>query len=288
MVKLRLKRHGSFSIREGWFEKAIYSINKNEKERSIFSKENGVITLGIGANMVTSLRFWLIASEIIHEKNSYFTGFGNLLCEYDPYLDSDFSWWMIHQHLVTNFKDAPVFNIIFNYFNIKNFTKETLNQFIFNYMKENDFDMSNKEQVDADTTVLLKTYIREKVINPEDNLSSPLGKLGLLKKSSDNLYNFSQPGHENLPYQVVYYSLLNCLDDIERENGISIDDLISKYNSPFKIFKLDKNLFYLYLNDMKQAGMITVNKTAGLNMLYLQREMNENEIFEDFFMEAEI
>lgn len=285
MEKLRLKRHASFSIREGWFEKAINSIRESEK--SIFSKGNGVTTLGIGANMVTSLRFWLIASGIIQEKNSYSTNFGNLLIEYDPYLDSDFSWWMIHQHLVSNFKDAPIFNIIFNHFNIKNFTKETMNQFVLNYLSDNDFDMSNSAQVDADTTVLLKTYIREKVTNPEDNLISPLGKLGLLKKSSENLYNFTQPSYEYLPYQVVYYGLLNCLDETEKKNGINIDDLISKGNAPSKIFRLDKNLLYLYLNDMKKAELVTINRTAGLNMLYLQKTMNEKEIFDDYFLEVE-
>ena len=177
MVKLRLKRHGSFSIREGWFEKAIDSIKDNDK--SVFGKENGVATLGIGANMVTSLRYWLIASEVIMEKNSMFTEFGKLLVEYDPYLDSDFSWWMIHQHLASNFKGAPIFNIVFNRFNIKNFTKETMNQFVLNYMQENGIDISNSSQVDADTTVLLKTYIKEKVkrILEEDKVISILGLL---------------------------------------------------------------------------------------------------------------
>ena len=285
MVKLRLKRHGSFSIREGWFEKAIDSIKDNDK--SVFGKENGVATLGIGANMVTSLRYWLIASEVIMEKNSMFTEFGKLLVEYDPYLDSDFSWWMIHQHLASNFKGAPIFNIVFNRFNIKNFTKETMNQFVLNYMQENGIDMSNSSQVDADTTVLLKTYIKERVNNPEDNLNSPLGKLGLLKKNSEGLFNFTQPSYEVLPYQVVYYGLLSCLDEDEMKNGINIDDLINKENSPSRIFKLDKNLLYLYLNDMRQSEIVTINKTAGLNMLYLQQIKSEKEIFENFFKEAE-
>lgn len=285
MEKLRLKRHGSFSIREGWFEKAIDSIKENEQ--SVFSKGNGVAILGIGANMVTSLRYWLIASEIISPKNNTFTDFGNLLVEYDPYLDSDFSWWMIHQHLVSNFKDAPIFNIVFNHFNVKNFTKETMNRFVVNYLEKNRFDMSNSTQIDADTTVLLRTYIMEKVENPEDNLSSPLGKLGLLKKSSKSLYNFTQPSRDSLPFQVVYCGLLNCLDDTEKKNGINIDDLILKENSPYKIFRLDKNLLYLYINDMKQAELVTINKTAGLNMLYLQKIMKEKEIFGDYFLEDE-
>lgn len=284
MIKLRLKRHGSFSIREGWFEKAINLINENDK--SIFSKENGVATLGIGANMVTSLRYWLITSGIVLEKNSLLTDFGSLLIKYDPYLDNDFSWWMIHQHIVSNFKDAPIFNIVFNHFNVKNFKKETLIHFVLNYLEENMYDMSNANQVESDITVLLKTYIKEKVKNPEDNLNSPLGRLGLLKKTADNIYNFTQPSHDSLPYQAVFNCLINCLDEEEKRNGINIDDLISKNNSPSKIFNMDKNLLYLYLNDMKQDGLVTINKTAGLNMLYIQKNMSEKEIFEDFFMEV--
>ena len=162
-----------------------------------------------------------------------------------------------------------------------------MNQFVLNYMQENGIDMSNSSQVDADTTVLLKTYIKERVNNPEDNLNSPLGKLGLLKKNSEGLFNFTQPSYEVLPYQVVYYGLLSCLDEDEMKNGINIDDLINKENSPSRIFKLDKNLLYLYLNDMRQSEIVTINKTAGLNMLYLQQIKSEKEIFEDFFKEAE-
>lgn len=284
MKKLRLKRHGSFSIREGWFEKAIDSIRENDK--SVFSKASGVATLGIGANMVTSLRFWMIASEVITENNSMFTEFGDLLVEYDPYLESDFSWWMIHHNLVSNFENAPVFNIVFNHFNIKNFNKDIMNQFVINYMEENGYDMSNSSLVDADTTVLLRTYINEKIKNPEDNLSCPLGKLGILMKNTDGSYNFIQPNHETLPYEVVYYSLLKCIDEDEIKGGINIDDLINKYNSPSRIFKLDKNLLHMYLNKMKQAGLVTINKTAGLNMLYIQKIMSEKEIFDNFFMRS--
>lgn len=281
MEKLRLKRHGSFSVREGWFEKAISSIVENDK--SIFGKENGVSILGIGANMVTSLRYWLIASGIIYEKNSMLTEFGQMIAKYDPYLDQDFTWWMIHQHLVSNRKDAPIFNIVFNEFGIKNFSKEMLNNFVLNYMKENNIDLSNANQVEADTTVLLRTYVNEKISNPEDNLNSPFGKLNLLSKSKDGLYNFKQPSYEQLNYQVVYSVLVNCL---KGNDSVNIDDLFSIENSPFHVLKLDKNLMYMYLNEMSQAGLVTVNKTAGLNMIYVQKAMSEIEIFEHFFKEV--
>lgn len=277
MKKLRLKRHGSFSIREGWFEKAINAVNENEK--SVFGKTNGIAILGVGSNMVASIRYWLNTAGII-DSNSRLTSFGNLLIQYDPYLDEKFSWWMIHNNIVSNFANAPVFHLAFNTFDVKSFNKEMLNQFVFTFMKENEFDMSNKASVDADTTVLLRTYLDEKVDSPEDNLNSPLGKLGLLGKGNDGLYSFKHPSYKELDYLAVYYSLLNCLNG---EDNANIDDLMNEENSPARIFMLDKNLFYLYLNDMSKNGLVIVNRTAGLNQLYIQRTMTIEEIFASYF-----
>lgn len=286
MEKLRLKRHGSFSIREGWFEKTIYAIEKHGK--ATFSKDDGVAILGVGSNMVSSIKYWMIACGLIDDKNHELTELGELISKYDPYLDNLFSWWMIHQHLVSDKENAPIFNIVFNGFNIKNFDKNMVTNYVLNYMEDNDCDMSNSNQVDGDVAVFLRTYISEKVTNPEDNLNSPLGELGLIKKGTNGLYVFSQPSLEKLPYQVVYYSLLNCLKNNEDKNEINIDDLfIDVLNSPSKVFRMDKNLLYMYLNEMKNANLVTINRTAGLNMLYLQRTLSLKEIFDDFFMGVE-
>ena len=58
---------------------------------------------------------------------------------------------------------------------------------------------------------------------------------------------------------------------------------MTRENNPMNLFCLDKNIFYLYLNDMKEKGLITINKTAGLNMIYIQKNLNEEEIFSLFF-----
>lgn len=46
-------------------------------------------------------------------------------------------------------------------------------------------------------------------------------------------------------------------------------------------------LFYLYLNEFKREGLITVNRTAGLNMVYIHEKLSERQIFEKYFMECE-
>ena len=284
MAKLRLKRHGTFSIREGWLEKAIHIIANSDDNKSLFSKDNGVIEFGIGSMMVTSLRYWLIATDIIDERTNQLSEFGQLLLEFDPYLDDEFSWWMIQEKLASNYKDAPILNIIFNEFKPKNFKKQDLNEFVLEYLKDNAIEFSSESGVDSDIMVFLKTYTNEVVTDPEDNLNSPLGKLDLIQKDKDGSYSFIQPRHDRLNYLVVYYNVLNCL---ENSDSAHISELMNKNNSPTKLLKMDKNLFYLYLNEFKREDLITVNRTAGLNMVYIHEKLSERQIFEKYFMECE-
>ena len=52
---LKLKRHETFSIREGWLEKGL---NKCSQNPQCFQKDRGTKELGLGSNMVKSLRYW--------------------------------------------------------------------------------------------------------------------------------------------------------------------------------------------------------------------------------------
>ena len=61
---LKFKKNESFYIRDGWFEKAINTIDA-DKEINVFAKNNGTSMLGIGSNMVKGLRYWLQASKLI-------------------------------------------------------------------------------------------------------------------------------------------------------------------------------------------------------------------------------
>ena len=55
-MKIKMKRHESFSIREGWLAKGIKDIKKDAK---VFSSPDATDILGIGTNMVKSLKYWM-------------------------------------------------------------------------------------------------------------------------------------------------------------------------------------------------------------------------------------
>lgn len=282
-MTIKLKKNESFYIREGWMEKAINTIA--EEDKNIFFKNDGVAKLGIGSNMVKALKYWLGAAGIIEGKNNSLSKLGKCLKEYDPYLENDFSWFLIHYMLVRNEKECPVFYTVFNS-NLKSFTKDDLDEYLMNQFLLEDPDVSRKS-VEADAGVFIRSYVTEEPItNPEDNYACPLSSLKLLKKNKDT-YTKLTPQYSDLSYLLVFYAL----QDIYGEKAFNIESSMEVKNSPVKLFNLDKYLYLKYLDDMQKNGLVSVNKTAGLNAVYFEKKPGDEdqrieELFQGFFGEA--
>ena len=124
-IKLKLKRHESFSIREGWLAKGIKNVKENSKT---FSSAEATDILGVGTNMVKSLKYWMSATCLIKEENreTFLSEFGSLIDIYDPYLEDIFSWWLIHIKMMLNIDDAYIYNLIFNKCGKKSFSKRDI------------------------------------------------------------------------------------------------------------------------------------------------------------------
>ena len=124
-IKLKLKRHESFSIREGWLAKGIKNVKENSKT---FSSAEATDILGIGTNMVKSLKYWMSAACLINEENreTFLSEFGNLIYIYDPYLEDIFCWWLIHIRMMLNIDDAYIYNLFFNKCGKKSFSKRDI------------------------------------------------------------------------------------------------------------------------------------------------------------------
>lgn len=278
-IKLKLKRHESFSIREGWLAKGI----KNVKEYgNVFALQNATDILGIGTNMVKSLKYWMTATKLIEEKNReiMLSDFGSIINEYDPYLEDIFSWWLIHINMITNIDDAYIYNLFFNKCNIKTFTKRELYEKLYALLINEKLTF-NENILQDEVNMIIKTYtIDEKIDNPENNFICPLSELNLLKKVDRDTYEKNRPEIRNLPFWVVYYIICLLLDD---RNNISIDELLKEENSPAKLLNMDKNLINEYLDEMKKNDLIIINRTAGLNMVYLKKKLSLNEIAEEYF-----
>ena len=129
--------------------------------------------------------------------------------------------------------------------------------------------------------MIIKTYtVDEKIDNPENNFICPLTDLKLIKKVGKEIYEKNSPMYRNLNYLIIYYLLQRVMQE---RTYISIDEFIKCENSPIKLLNLEKNILNEYLDEIKKAGLIEINRTAGLNMIYINKNMSLEEIMIEYY-----
>lgn len=277
IVKIRLKAHESFYIREGWLRKGIKNVHSDCR---IFIREDATDILGIGVSMVKALRYWLQACGLTVEEKV--TGnkreqkltehLGEIILLNDPYFEDIFSLWIIHYKLVTNRENCTSWYLFFNEVTANEFTKEDLKNEMIYALKRSTNNMTFSESsLFDDCECIIKTYVNNKKENknPEENTSCPLNELGLLSKSVLNhgkeIIRKTKPSMDKLDKLVVLYIIL---DNLKGAESIGIENILTDKCNAGMVLNLDRNLLNEYLDLLKNAGYIGINRTAGLNQVY--------------------
>ncbi|MBE6063817.1 DUF4007 family protein [Clostridium cochlearium] len=285
--KFKIKGHGSFYLREGWLRKGIKNV---EKDENIFINKEATDILGVGNNMVKSIRYWLQACGLTEEKKrkQYLTeDFGEIINKFDPYFEDIFTLWLIHYKLSSNSELATTWYLFFNKLNLDEFTKVDL----FHAMKNSLDGLTDKKysenSLNDDCSCFIKTYYTENPNskNPEENTVCPLSELKLIDKikSADgkDIYIKKRPNMEVLDKLVVMYIIL---DNLDGKNSIEIEKLLNDSSNVGKILNLDRNILNEYLDILKYEGFIDINRTAGLDKIYIKHK-DKNKIIEEYFKE---
>lgn len=277
---IRIKGHGSFYLREGWITKGLRAVNEYE---NIFSREDAADILGVGKNMVPAIKYWLNALELIrssygeNRKTIYsLSELGKLIFNNDLYLEERFTLWILHYKLVRNFKLATSWYILFNRFDVKEFTKDELFTFLnLEYTKLIGSENISLKSLNDDAICLLRTYYSEdNDLDPEETLKCPLSELKILKKKKDRL------GREVYVRQKVDRSKLDPLSILyvikeNSDNGkTTIEKLVEDEKNIGKVFNLERNEINEYLDDLQKKGYVEINRTAGLDAVYIKTEDN--------------
>ena len=273
--KVKMKGHESFSIREGWLTKGLLEVYSNPR---VFSEKNQTDIFGIGTNMVKSLKYWLQATMLIKEnkKNEYkLSNLGQLIFDNDRYIEKKITLFLIHLNLIMNKDKALIWNLFFNKCHFKSFSKKDLFEQISEILEVDNYEFNENVLLD-EISVLLKTYtIDENEGTPEDNFICPLTELKLIKKVSKDNYQRENANVSSLSKYVVYW----CMLQQTKENNISIDELINGDNSVCNLLNIDKISLNAYLDMLKKDNYITINRTAGLNMIYFNKKIDLEDIF---------
>ena len=285
IAKYTFSGHDSFQCRQLWLKKGYNYVQEGKN----FNDEDAVVQLGVGKNMVSSIRFWLKAFNIIDNKDIP-TEFGKRLFDddngYDPFLEDEASLWLLHYQLVKN-GFASIYSIIFNEFRKEKlfFNKETF----VNYVKrigESNPDLNfNENTVAKDFIVFANLYkSNPESKDVEDSFSGILSEIELLKttgKSKDEQFFIENSERDNLPESIVLYAIL---DNPTYGNSISLNSLEFDWNSPGSIFALNRsglmNKISEIVDDFKD---ITFTDQAGIKELQFKNKADAYTILDKYY-----
>lgn len=287
VMNYRLKGHESFVLRDGWITKVFFALKKENGE-SIFRKNYGADALGVGTSMAKSIRYWMKASGLTTDvpgKGVFLTELGELLFEYDPYMEDPFSLYVIHANIVLNFEMATSWNVFFNNFSLSSFNRSEMLLKMTDLLieKTNEHKLPDRSIKD-DCSALLSMYYSEfdNKLDPEEKKNSPFSQLNLLTRKG-NYFRKTSPNNQIIDPLLVLYLMV---DKFKIEKSISIDDLINGENSPGKVLNLNRVSINDCLDKLADKGLVIVNRTAGIDMVYPNNlELNKNDIVKMHFME---
>lgn len=295
LKKVKLKGNESFNIREGWLRKGMRSINQYP---DLFSRSDVMEILGVGSKMVKSIRYWLQATNLCEEQNQggnrarqqFITeDFGRIIERYDPYFDDVFTLSLIHYHIVSNKHElCTMWNIFFNEYDGENFTRDNMYETCEEYLKKRleQGVMYSTNSLRDDCASIIRMYLEnDHDSDPEDNLGSPLSELGLIKKNNNGNYDKCPPTKEALnKYAVLYVIKRNLSDD---KNSVSIDELWKAPNNVGRVFNLNRSMINEYLDQLRAIDLITINRTAGLDMVYVNTQKSYVDIMKEHYEKSQ-
>jgi len=278
---MRFRAHDTFFIRKGWLYKGMKNV---VRDRTVFMGDNGnpMDILGIGANMVKSLRYWLQAVGLTAEptqgkKYQTLTPFGEIVYENDRYIEEIGTLWLLHYKLATNEADATAWYYFFNEFNRNEFNRDDFVKQLNAYILLNESEVSERS-LDDDFNCIINTYVpRIKSnpgrVHPESNIDCPLGELSLVDivNKKAKTYKKSVPKLDSIHPLVV---LAVIIDQAQGEKQIKISSIQNDKCNAGKVFNLDIITLTSLLNKIELMGYIKVVRTAGLDVIDIEREID--------------
>lgn len=163
-MAMKFRAHDTFFIRKGWLSKGMKYV-QSKPDVFIAKDENPMDVLGIGANMVKALRYWLQAVGLTTEPNKgkrtqSFTPFGQSVYEYDRYIEEMGTLYLLHYKLSSSKEEATAWYYFFNEFNMSEFTRDDFVSFLQQRirMEEEASDVAIRSLND-DFTCIINTYL---------------------------------------------------------------------------------------------------------------------------------
>ena len=276
-------RHESFPLRFGWIAKGLNALADDPR---IFNREDATVVLGVGKNMVASIRYWLKATGVARLRGRVAmeaTPIGRIAFGDggDPYLEDDGTIWLLHWLVATNPVLATSIYWFFNHFHKPAFTSAEVTAALSDFVKQEVSSKVAASTVKSDANLVMRMYSRTKGgtrLTLEDALDSPLAMLDLQERLDRHNWRAAPMDRQEIPLGVFAFAVAQLFDHTGTSQ-IAVQDLMysDKYHcAPGAVFRMTEEGLILKLEALCEAfpHELRLDRTAGVFQLYQLEPLN--------------
>jgi hypothetical protein len=287
--------HETFPLRYGWLKKAVDAISTGQHagNRAAFLDDSAIARLGVGKNMVGSIRHWATFCGVIEEGSNsdelrvtpigelYF-GSGGL----DRFMEDRGTMWLLHWMLCAGATQARAIKTtwfwVFNHYPNSTFKRDDLVEGLMKLADARGWRRVSRTTVQRDVECFVRTYETKPAGAhgaAEDTLESPLAELGLLRGLKGHFQLIRGP-KPSLPAGVFAYALYMFWDQQRSTRSLNFETIAHEPGSPGRVFLLDEADLTDRLANLEDVtrGAVRWSETAGLKQVFFERALNESEM----------
>lgn len=284
MRSVGYNQHQSFFLRERWLGKGLREI---QKDPNFFFGPDAFEKIGLGKNMVQSLRHWIVAfgaaevEGVGKNRQHTFQAIGEWVLAYDPAIKHFETAALLHYSIVSSDEPCTTWYWFFNLYSESMTTREDLFRELGPWIQERETRVVAESSIKRDIDCLIRMYVADgNPKDPEEVTSSPFTKLGLLKEVNGTVYKVEPDIPKESMFFIQYILLKYSFENEQYE--IRLEDIVHKAGLLGKSFNLSRativNLLMGLLEDPKYP--IEFTRTNNLDMVKIP-EINPEEFLKN-------
>ena len=281
-MKYTFSGHESFPCKTLWLKKGYdFVVSGND-----FNSPEAVVGLGVGKNMVASIRFWLKVFGIT--ENDKMTWLGDYLFDEisgkDKYLEDIATLWLLHFNLVFS-EEATLYKMFFCGVQRErtHFEREQVLTYVKLRMAEaGKMTLYNENTVNKDIGVLLQNYTLPRKPQSNEDFSSLLMDLDLIRQNSEGKgYYINVDGKRQVTKEVFLYGLLQ-LKEQEGDNTIAFDTIQERVGLAFcmqdyETIEILKQLASEY------SQYFAYSDVAGIKQVQFVKDLDAKQVLDNYY-----
>lgn len=279
MTRYSFSGHDSFYCKSLWLKKGYDFLTEGRS----FLDEDAVVRLGVGKNMVTSIRYWLKAFGLT--VNDQPTRLAQIIFSNeggDCFTEDVNTLWLLHYSLVHT-QVASLYNLLFTDYQRekKEFAKNALDAYIqrkCNIPEQK--NVYNSNTVNKDMGVLLKNYFAPENFTAMEDFSALLIGLNLLRRVDKDTYAFNETTTSDIAPEIILYAIL----DSKNENDATMSfDAIQELALTFC---MSVPAFTSIVRDLEKthADLFHYTENSGIrNIQFLRDDFDKYQVLTNYY-----